>query len=77
MEQFTNKMNIGNAVERGSWIYIYDEKGHQLAIVPGGTCPGDGLRGYTGSTVSVKRGSFIRIYDQKGRQIGTNPAGSK
>jgi hypothetical protein len=73
----TNKMNIGNAVERGPWIYIYDERGRQSAIVPGGTSPGDGLRGYTSSTVSVRRGAFIRNYDQKGRRIGTNPAGSK
>jgi hypothetical protein len=45
-------------VQRGSFVYVYDEKGWQLASVPAGK----GLQGYTGSTVSVKRDVFIYTY---------------
>ena len=67
-------MAIGNAVQRGSTVYIYDEKGHQTGTAPGGSGPHDGLHGYTGSSVSVRRGSTIYIYDGRGRQTGTTPA---
>jgi hypothetical protein len=60
-------MAIGTAVQRGSFVYIYDEKGRQIATVPAG----EGLQGYTGSSVSVKRGSFVYTYDERGRQIAT------
>ncbi len=68
-------MPIGNAVQRGSWVYIYDEKGPQIASVPSGSGPKDGLKGYTSSTVNVRRGSWIYTYDEKGRQISVTPAG--
>ncbi len=61
-------MAIGSAVQRGSSIYIYDENGRQTGVVSAGSGPKDGLRGYTGTTVSVQRGSSIYIYDDKGRQ---------
>jgi len=67
-------MAIGNAVQRGSVIYIYDEKGRQLTAVSSGNGPNDGLRGYTSSTVNVQRGSMIYTYDEKGRQIGVTSA---
>ncbi len=67
-------MAIGNAVERGTFIYIYDEKDRQVASVPRGSQPGDGLKGYTPSRVNVKHGSFIYSYDEKGRQVGSTPA---
>lgn len=67
-------MAIGSAVQRGSWVYIYDEKGKQIATVPSGSNPGDGLQGYTSTTVNVRRGSWIYMYDEKGRQIRTLPA---
>lgn len=67
-------MAIGNAVQRGSSVYIYDEKGHQLGVVGAGSGPNDGFKGYTGSTVSVRRGNSIYIYDEKGRQKGVTPA---
>lgn len=63
-------MAIGNAVQRGSFVYVYDEKGRQLASVPAG----EGLQGYTGSTVSVKRGAFVHTFDERGRQVSTTPA---
>lgn len=67
-------MAIGSAVQRGSFVYVYDEKGHQLAALPAGNGPADGLKGYTGATVSVRRGSFVYIYDERGRQTSATPA---
>ena len=67
-------MAIGSAVQRGSSVYIYDEKGRQLGVVSAGSGPNDGLKGYTGSTVSVRRGNSIYIYDERGRQKGVTPA---
>lgn len=58
-------MAIGNVVERGSWVYVYDEKGKQLATLS----VGDGLKGYTSTTVNIQRGSWIYSYNEKGRQL--------
>ncbi len=66
-------MPIGNAVERGSLVYVYDEKARQLFAKPKGSRPGDGLKGYTGGTVNIQQGSLIYTYDEKGRQISTTP----
>ena len=60
---------IGNAVERGGWVYIYDEKGHQTASIPAKK----GLVGYTGSSVTVTDGAFNYIYDEKGHQTACIP----
>lgn len=67
-------MAIGNAVQRGSFVYVYDEKGRQLCTVSAGSGPNDGLKGYTSSTVNVRRGAFIYTYDEKGRQKSTTSA---
>lgn len=67
-------MAIGNAVQRGDFVYIYDEKGHATASVPAGGEPKDGLKGYTSSTVNVRRGDFIYSHDEHGRAIGSTPA---
>lgn len=67
-------MGIGNAVERGSLVYIYDEKGRQTATVSKGSGVNDGLKGYTSSTVNVRRGSMIYSFDAKGHQLSTSPA---
>lgn len=67
-------MAIGNAVQRGSFIYVYDEKGHQIAMIAGGPGPNDGLTSYTSSTVNVRRNAFIYTYKERGQQIGMTPA---
>ena len=67
-------MAIGNAVQRGSWVYVYDERGNQTATIAAGTGAGDGLKGYTSSTVNVQRGSWIYSFNEKGNQISTTPA---
>ena len=63
-------MAIGTAVQRGAWVHILDEKGRQLATVSAG----DGMQGYTGSTVSIRRGAWIHTYDERGRQLSTTAA---
>ncbi|WP_237170282.1 hypothetical protein [Pandoraea thiooxydans] len=68
------KMAIGNAVQRGSYVYVYDEKGRQLYGKPAGSGPDDGLKGYTSGTVNIRRGSYIYTYDEKGVQRGSTPA---
>lgn len=45
-------MAIGNAVQRGSFVYVYDEKNRQISTIPAGNGKDDGLKGYTGSTVT-------------------------
>ncbi len=68
-------MAIGNAVQRGSFVYIYNEKNMQTSTVSAGSGPNDGLKGYTSSQVNVQRGSFIYSYNERGMQIGTTSAG--
>ena len=63
-------MAIGNAVQKGSNVYIYDEKGRQIGSVGAY----DGLYGFTSTTVSIRRGTMIYIYDEKGRQTGSTSA---
>ena len=67
-------MAIGNAVQRGSLVYVYDEKGRQLSSIIAGSGPKDGLTGYTSSTVNIRRGTLIYTYDEKGRQIASTIA---
>ena len=67
-------MTIASAVERSGYVYLYDERGRQLATVRSGSQPGDGLQGYTGSTVSVRRGAYVYVHDERGRQVSAIPA---
>lgn len=67
-------MTISNVVQRGSYVYLYNEKGHQVCGIHVGSGPDDGLTGYTSSTVNIRQGSYIYTYDEKGRQIRGTPA---
>ncbi len=67
-------MAIGNAVQRGKFVYVYDEKGRQLCALSGGSGASDGLAGYTSGTVNIRRGAFIYTYDEKGRQKSVTSA---
>ena len=60
-------MAIGSAIERGSFIFVYDEKGHVLFSKSRGSGPTDGLLSFTGGTVTVRYGSIIYTYDETGR----------
>ena len=67
-------MPIANAVQRGSTVYVYNEKNQQLCTLSAGNGPNDGLKGYTGSSINIKRGSTIYTYNEKGQQTGTTSA---
>jgi len=59
---------IGNATQKGSMVYVYDEKGRLLFTKPAGLSsrPNDGLHGYTSNTLSIRIGPNIHIYNDKG-----------
>ena len=67
-------MQIATAVQRGSWVYVYDSNRRQLTTLFTGGGFRDGLMGYTSSTVSIRRGDWIYVYDPRGRQLSTTPA---
>ena len=50
---------IATVVERGGFAYVYDEKGSQFLAL----AAGDGVTGYTSTTVSIRRGNFIYIFN--------------
>jgi phage pi2 protein 07 len=68
-------MAIASVVERGGWVYVYDERGNNITTIMGGSQPDEGLQGYTASTVSIRRGPWVYVYDQSGNQISTIYAG--
>ena len=62
-------MAIGSAVERGSLIYVFDDRGMTLFAKARGSGPTDGLLGFTGATVTIRFGSIIYTYDEKGMTL--------
>lgn len=60
-------MAIGNVVERIGTIFIYDERG----LITASIGAGDGLKGYTSSTVTIQRGNQIFTYDEQGRLVSS------
>ena len=62
---------IATAVERGSFVYVYNDKGTIITTLNSGSGPKDGLVGYTGSSVSVRRGSVIYVYNANGTVTAT------
>lgn len=58
-------MGIAMAQQRGNYVYVYDEKNHQLFSTSGE------LHGYTSGTVTIKRGAVLYMYDEKGHQTGS------
>jgi hypothetical protein len=67
-------MTVGNAVQRGDYVYVYDEKGTQIAVILAGHGPQDGLKGYTSSTVNVRKGDYVYTYDEHGTQVSSTLA---
>lgn len=54
---------ISVAVQKGSWVYVYNERNQHIFSKEGD------LYGFTGATVSVKRGSWVYTYNERGSQI--------
>ena len=57
------------AIQRGEYVYVYDEKNHQIG------CRNGTLAGYTSNSVSVKRGKYIYTYNEKMQQISCRFSG--
>jgi hypothetical protein len=53
-------MAIASAVQKGTMVHVYGDKG-QLLFTRNGV-----LQGYTGTTVSVKFGGMVQTYDDRG-----------
>ena len=62
-------MAIGSVMEKGLQIIAYDENNRQLFAKLKGHKHDDGLKGYTGSAVSIQNGSQLLTFDEKGHQI--------
>ncbi|MGA8193830.1 MAG: hypothetical protein WB902_10710 [Acetobacteraceae bacterium] len=60
---------IGSAIERGSLILVFDQRGTTLFSKARGNGPNDGLIGFTGSAVTARYGSIIYTYDEKGMTL--------
>ncbi len=54
---------IASAVQDGSSVKVYDERGNYKFSRSGQ------LVGFTGSTVSIKDGSSTKTYDEKGNYM--------
>ncbi len=67
-----DEKQIANVVQRGNFAYVYDAKGSQFLTLSAG----DGIVGFTQSTVSIRRGNFIYVYNNKGSQTSVIPAGN-
>jgi hypothetical protein len=66
-------MAIASAIEGGSQIFVYDERGLMLFTKPKGAGPDDGLLGFTSSSVTVRSGSIATTYGPTGQMIYTKP----
>ena len=63
-------MPIGNVVQSGSTVRVYDENNRYLWSFTGGSAR-DGVVGFTASQVNLRRGTTITSYDAKGRYISS------
>lgn len=67
-------MAVGNAVQRGTLVYIYDENFRQtMSVSSAGRFQSDGLVGYTAAAVHVRRGSLVYAYDERGHILSKTP----
>ena len=56
---------ISVAVQRGGYVYVYNEKNMQIASQHGE------LYGFTSSTFSVRRGNYVYVYNERNMQISS------
>jgi hypothetical protein len=62
-------MASATAVQRGTMIQVYDEKGQTLFTRGVGSGPNDGLKGYTNTTVTIRAGNVVQTIDERGRTL--------
>ncbi|PWJ68141.1 MULTISPECIES: hypothetical protein [unclassified Fibrobacter] len=60
-------MAISTAIQKGNYVYVYDEKNSHKFSMPGE------LMGFTSSTVTIKRGNYANVYDEKGSHKFSKP----
>ena len=65
-------MTISSVIQKGSFLYIYNEKNQTNGSLPLG---GGKFCGFSPSCICIQKSSFIHIYDEKGRPTGTIPLG--
>ncbi|HOO88225.1 MAG TPA: hypothetical protein P5201_11840 [Aminobacteriaceae bacterium] len=59
-------MAISTAVQKGSTVYVYNEKNGQICAKSGT------LMGFTSTTFSVKQGNTVYTYNEKGGMISAH-----
>ena len=59
-------MSISTAVERHHIVFIYDHQGRNTAQIFAGHGPGDGLKSFTSSTVTVRKLGRIFVHNERG-----------
>lgn len=62
---------IKTAIQKGRYIYIYNERGVQSASIIVSDLPMSGLQGFTTETVSVRQGNAIMTYDEMGHEVAS------
>ena len=67
-----SEASIGNVIDRGGQLFIYDQNGRHIRT--SGIGPNCYLTGYTSSTYSVRNGNVIYTYNVQGRQISNASA---
>ncbi len=56
-------MAIGNAIQSGTNVHVFDDKGKRLFIRIGV------LHGFTAGTVIVRQGAVLHTFDAKGTRL--------
>ena len=62
-------MAISSAIERGSYVIVFDEQGGTLFSKNRGNGPDDGLVGFTSGTVTMRYGSVVYTYGITGETL--------
>lgn len=68
-------MPISIATQQGRSVYVYDDENRQILLIPTGTLPHDGPKGFTSTVISVQRDGTIYTYNDQGHIIGSVIAG--
>lgn len=63
-------MAIGNAVQRGTLIYVYDQHGNPITSISApGRWPNDGLKGFDATSINIQKGTLLYTYDEMGHKV--------
>ena len=69
-------MAITHAVQQGRYLKVYDGSRELFSKYIDTAPKGDGLLGFTSSSVTVKIGAYTETYDEKGKKIGSKYIGN-